>query len=543
MTRSQIIYAALLLFAVTLALFLSFDFSGDYAINDDWGYSTPVRWWVLDRRLALTHWQSMPLITQLVLGVAWTEVFGFSQGALRQLNLVLALTTCTAIFASARALYLPVSISLLCAVLPLASPIFVGLSYSFMTDVPAAALVAGALFFFIRSFTRSCGGGLEYSIGVALLLLAVLLRQTSLALALALLVAEPVARGFTLKGFTRSLLVVAGVAAVYLAATALLRDQVGLPTYYGAKTSALLSFISDVFALNFGAFRQTAKALLVASAHFGLFALPIIPVLLEVLWRRGRRYILIAGGAAVALSAASLVAGVGVLSAEGGNILTGDGLGPRTIPGKTQVNVLVILVVTAVGHFALVCSVLAATLSVKATLRGNNAIKQGTKGSILLLVLTAVLTFAPHTVAYAAVFDRYALLPSILLIVVVLRVIDVEALSRTSIRFSAALVFVGFVISLTLTADYFRWQDARYNLISELLSGGIPAEDIDGGFEYNNLAAVIANPQGAVSMSRVDPANRTVRLKREPEPGDQIVATEQYTSLLGPRVGAIYAVR
>ena len=98
---------------------------------------------------------------------------------------------------------------------------------------------------------------------------------------------------------------------------------------------------------------------------------------------------------------------------------------------------------------------------------------------------------------------------------------------------------MGFVISLTLTADYFRWQDARYNLISELLSGGIPAEDIDGGFEYNNLAAVIANPQGAVSMSRVDPANRTVRLKREPEPGDQIVATEQYTSLLGPRVGAI----
>lgn len=154
MTRSQITLATTLFVAAALALFLSFNFSGDYAVNDDWGYPTPVRWWVVDRQLSLTHWQSMPLISQLFLGVAWAEVFGFRQGALRQLSLVLALTTCAAVFACARALALPDSICLLCALLPLASPLFVDLSYSFMTDVPAAALAALSLLFLIRSFSR-----------------------------------------------------------------------------------------------------------------------------------------------------------------------------------------------------------------------------------------------------------------------------------------------------------------------------------------------------------------------------------------------------
>ncbi|MEZ5784758.1 MAG: glycosyltransferase family 39 protein [Rhizobiaceae bacterium] len=543
MTRSQTAVAATIFFAAVLALFLSFDFSGDYAINDDWGYSTPVRWWVVDRQRALTHWQSMPLLSQLFLGVAWAEVFGFSQGALRQLNLVLALTTCAAVFACARALALPASICLLCALLPLASPIFVGLSYSFMTDVPTAALVALSLLFLIRSFSRHDGGGWDYAVGVAFLLLAVLLRQTSLALALALVLAEPVARGFTLRGFARNLAVVVGVAAAYLAATALLREQVGLPTAYGAKTDALVGFFGDIFTLNLGALRQTLKALLVASANYGLFALAILPILLEVLWRRGGRRVLIAAGAATGLAVASLAVDAGILSGTGGNMLTGEGLGPRTIPGDVQVNVLDIFFVTAVGHFVLVCSVLAGALGLRDLSNGDRDIERETGAAVLLLALTALVTFAPHAVAYAAVFDRYALLPSILMVLALLRIIDLDAISKTSIRLSGALVLAGFALSLALAADYFRWQDARYSLIGQLQSEGVAAEDIDGGFEYNNLEAVLANPRDAVSMSLINPVRRPLRLTRAPEPGDEIVAMESYTRFLGAKTVKIYAVR
>lgn len=542
MTRNQITLAAILFVGAAIALFLSFDFSGDFAINDDWGYSTPVRWWVVDRRLALTHWQSMPLISQLFLGVAWAEVFGFSQGALRQLTLVLALTTCAAVFACARVLALPVSICLLCALMPLASPIFVGLSYSFMTDVPAAALVVLSVLFLIRSFNRPGGGGWDYGIGIGFLLLAVLLRQTSLALALALVLAEPVARGFSLRGFARNLAVVIGAAAAYVASTALLREKVGLPTAYGAKTDALVAFLGDIFNLNLGALRQTLEALLVASANYGLFALPILPILLGVLWRRGCRRILFAGGAAACLAVASLAVGAEVLSPMVGNILTGDGLGPRTLQGNVQVDVMTSLIVTTAGHFTLICSFLAVTLGMNLLWKGERELERGTMAGVLLLVVTAVVTFAPHAVAYAAVFDRYALLPSILLVPAVLRIIDPDAVCRTSIRLSGVLVLGGFTLSLALTAEYFRWQDTRHSLIGQLLSKGIAAEDIDGGFEYNNLRAVLANPEEAVAMSRVDPVGLPVRLKMAPEPGDEIIASESYTRFLGSQTVTLYAV-
>jgi hypothetical protein len=52
--------------AIAAILFFAFDYAGEFSINDDWGYSTPIRWWTEDGRLALTHWQSMPLVTQLV---------------------------------------------------------------------------------------------------------------------------------------------------------------------------------------------------------------------------------------------------------------------------------------------------------------------------------------------------------------------------------------------------------------------------------------------------------------------------------------------
>ena len=252
---------------------------------------------------------------------------------------------------------------------------------------------------------------------------------------------------------------------------------------------------------------------------------------------------MIAAGAAAVLAAASLAIGEGVLSGAGGNMLTADGLGPRTLPGDVRASPAAILIVTGVGHFVLVCSVLAAAAGVGTIAKGKRDLSRGNLAAVSLLALTAVVTFAPHAVAYAAVFDRYALLPSILLVLALSRVMDLDSISATSLRLCMGLVLAGFVLSLLLAADHFRWQDARYSLIDRLLSAGVAAEDIDGGFEYNNLTAVLANREEAVSMSRVDPTDRPLRLTRHPDPGDEILATEGYMRLLGFRGGTVYAVR
>lgn len=543
MAKFELLFFAVLLCLIALILLFSFDFYGDFAINDDWGYSTPIRWWVEDRRLALTHWQSMPLFTQLVFGGIWTEIFGFSQGALRQMTLVFALITCFALFVCARNLQLPISVCLLSALLPLASPIFVGLSYSFMTDVPAAAFVMLSLSFFIRSFNKSDGGSVDYSMGFVFLLLAVLLRQTSVAIALALVVAEPAARGFSLRQMARPLTVLVTVILAYVAFNVILQEYFTLPRAYGSKTSGLLTFVGDVFAANFGAFLQTIKALLIASSQFGLIALPIMPILSSILWRRGRGHILVTAGITAILTVASLVIGVGVLSTSGGNMLTAEGIGPRNITGEIGVSNVAIYLITTIGHFGFACSVLVAASSIGTTIHEDGLATKNVRGGTLLLFLTAILIFAPHTVAYSAVFDRYALLPSILLVLVVLRVVYPISFSKESVWSSGVIIGAGFAFSLLLTADFFRWQEARYTLIDRLLSDGFMEGDIDGGFEYNNLIVVLERPEEAVSMNLVDGTDRQVRLTKRPNLSEEVIFVEEYSRLFGLGLGQVYAVR
>ncbi len=531
----------IVLIPVSLALFLSFDYTGDYAINDDWGYSTPIHWWSSERQFNLTHWQSMPLITQLALGTVWSELFGYSQGNLRQLTLSLALISCTTLFVCARYLDIKPVLCAVCAVLPLSSPIFVGLSYSFMTDIPAIAIVMLASLFFVRSL-KEPDDVWFYSLGVVFLLLAVLLRQTSVALALALVVAEPVAKGFHTRRIFRSLAVLASAIAVYLVATKFLESSVGLPRAYGAKTDALLSFVSDVWSLNLGAFRKTIEALIFAFSQFGLFVLPLLPIFLGVILMSRRRYLVVSIIGAILLLLASISMGVGVTFQEGGNILTADGLGPRTIKGEAPINIPFSWVITALSHFGFLSAVMAGSLAIREHSQ-SSGYERPAVGSLLFLVLTAIITFAPHTIAYAAVFDRYVLLPSVLLVLCIMWAVKDLAISRASISISAIFILVGFCISLGLTADFFRWQDARYSLISRLVSVGYSETDIDGGFEFNNLTAVLSDQQNAVSMLLVEPEGRSVRITRSVRPDDEVIASESYTRFFGSQTGTIYAIR
>ena len=541
MSRYPVALFFLVLTPISLALFLSFDYSGDYAINDDWGYSTPIRWWSSERQFNLTHWQSMPLITQLALGTVWSELFGFSQGTLRQLTVSLAIISCMTVFVCARYLDMRPALCAICALLPLSSPIFVGLSYSFMTDIPAIAIVMLASLFFVRSL-KEVDDVWYYSLGVVFLLLAVLLRQTSVALALALIIAEPVAKGFHIRRFFRSLVVLASTIVVYLVATKFLEASVGLPRAYGAKTDALLSFVSDVLALNLGAFRKTLEALVFAISQFGLFVLPLLPIFLGVILKGRLRYLGISVIGAVLLLLASINMGVGVIFQEGGNILTADGIGPRTIRGEASVNIPISWAITALSHFGFLSALMAGSLAIREKSR-SSGYERAAVGSILFLVLTAIISFAPHTIAYAAVFDRYALLPSVLLMLCVTWAVKDLDISRVSIPMSAIFILVGFCVSLGLTADFFRWQDARYTLIDRLISDGYTETDIDGGFEFNNLAAVLSDQKNAVSMLLVEPEGRSVRITRSVSPGDEVIASESYTGFFGSQTGTIYAVR
>jgi hypothetical protein len=522
-------------------MFLLIDYSGDYALNDDWGYSTPIRWWIEYRELNLTHWQSMPLIPQLGLGILWSELFGFSQANLRTLVLISALLACAAIYVAAQALRINGRLSLLCAALPLASPMFLGLAYSFMTDVPGAALTLISVAFFLHSLSAERGGA-AFALGVVFLIFAVLLRQTAVAVALALIIAEPVAKGLTLKRVLRSFVVLIAAFGAYGLATAWLEFNVGLPAAYSIKTEALTGYFGDLFAGRFGVFKVTLKALLIASSNIGLFTLPLLPIIITYLLRTNVNSVLLVAGGACILALGSVTLGVGMLAVTRGNVLTAEGFGPRAINGEVPVNDLVVWILSAAGHFSCLCGV--ALIALKAwTLRGRAKEERIRLGCILFIVLTAIIIYIPHSVAYAMAFDRYLIIPSILFAMTIVAFIESDDTDNLSSTWSEILVALSFMFSLMLVSDYFRWQDARYSLIYRLTALGYTPEEIDGGFEYNNLQAVLVDRKRAISLSMVDPDGRPVRLARMVRPGEKIVATAHYGSAVPFFSGTIYAVR
>ena len=513
---------------VGVVLFGAVDYSGDYAINDDWGYATPVRWWVEDGRLALTHWQSMPLLTQLAMGIGWAEIFGYSPESLRRLTLTLALVASLSVYGLARRLDLSPGPALLAALLPLASPIFLGLSYTFMTDVPFAAVLLISTLCFAQSF-RS-GGVTSFALGVVFLLLAILLRQTALALAVALVLAEPMARGFSLLRVLRSIAVLVVSVSLYWITADAIADSIGLPYYYELKTDAVLRFALAALRQEYETLLVAPQAILRASALFGLTLLPVLPFL----WpKRGQMGFLGVGTAIILIAGltwASARLETGVFFAAPGDMLTAEGLGPRHLEGRLPDGGLWAIAASGLGHAVTILALFTA-------LRRQKSPPPARTGIQALLFLTGAILYAPHVVADTWNFDRYALLPAILLSLVVLSRTDTDRPAAGGL--STGLVAVGLALSLVLVHDFFRWQDARYDLIASL---DRPASEIDGGFEFNNRAVLLTDPPEAHALQLVSTRGRPIRIVHRPRLADTVLDQREVPQLLGLRTAHIYAV-
>ena len=90
-----------------------------------------------------------------------------------------------------------------------------------------------------------------------------------------------------------------------------------------------------------------------------------------------------------------------------------------------------------------------------------------------------------------------------------------------------------------MVQDFFRWQDARYDLIASL---DRPPSDIDGGFEFNNRAVLLADPDDAHDLQLVSTAGRRVRIVARPRLADEVIASREVVQFLGLRRVHIYAV-
>jgi 4-amino-4-deoxy-L-arabinose transferase-like glycosyltransferase len=126
----------------------------DYAIIDDWIYSDSVQAMLQSGQFDMPDQSQANLAGLTYWGAAWSKLLGFSTTTLTYSTLALALAGLLAFYGIARTMRVPPAGALLAVGLLAANPLFLHLSYSFMTDVPFAALMLVACYFYLLGLRR-----------------------------------------------------------------------------------------------------------------------------------------------------------------------------------------------------------------------------------------------------------------------------------------------------------------------------------------------------------------------------------------------------
>jgi hypothetical protein len=489
----------LVLTAVWVAMAIAVDPRGEFSLNDDWAYALPVKAVVERGSLHFTFWQSMTLITQVVWGALFCLPSGFSYLALRVSVLVAGLAGILGLYRLCRHFGTSAPLATLAAMTVALNPLYVGLSCSFMTDIPFTALLILSILGLLVGIDN--GWRWAFLLGLVAGFAALYVRQLALAIFLAFAVASPIKLGFGRRWFLSAIvpLLAAGLSlSVY---TRVLKHFGRLPGMYYLKVDSLNMVIRDLLHFRLGALKPVTQAAVMMLVYAGLFALPILlatwPSLVARREPKSRMLRLgwIAGFTALATAA---LAATGDLLPMGGNMTDDLRMGVIAIAGSglPSAPLAYWVALTAAGTFGLSLLLCVFFDVATAAIRGGGEDRATLRFRVAFLVLTGVLYFGPLGIPYQIMLDRYVL--SILALVLALGVLASQVagirpgrVALTSGWIAAALL--GGYAAVTVH-DHFAWQRVRWQACNDLMAGKVdgvqvPADQIDGGFEFNNQVA------------------------------------------------------
>lgn len=442
---------------------------GDFPLNDDWAYAHSAQVLCETGRLERIGWTWAPIVSHALVGALFCLGFGFSFEVLRASGLLMGWLGVLASYGLCRQLGASRRWALLAAAAVGFNPLYLNLSYTYMTDVPFAALATGSCLLLARGLMRHSAGWL--AAGGAVALGAILSRQIGLALPAAFACALMVSRWQ--RPGRRSV----ALAAVLLAAAAWVVASSAIFTAGDAEGDyPLHRFLGDMLTRP-GFVPETLANGVTAAVYLGLFLSPVVAARLS---SRGRGLRLAAALCALALAA---FAALGWRMPLGVNVLYDFGVGPPTLAGAYDALERapgwlwwgITALSLASGLYALV-------LLVGALTRGPADFAR--EQARVLLLAFVVLVLLPQ-IASQNFFDRYLLTPlpaaAALLLALPGRS---ERAGAVGGALAAALLVGAVAWSVAGTRDYLEHNRARWELIALLLERGAPPDRIEAGLEF-----------------------------------------------------------
>lgn len=450
---------------------------GDFPLNDDWAYGVIVKRMIEDGTLKLINWGEMTLVTHLLYGYTFTTILGFSFTVLRCSTLLLSLACLLGVYQTGLLMKLDKKTALIATIVVMANPVFMALSFSFMTDVPFMTFVAWSTYFFIKAY-NTANKKLLF-IAVFLCVWAVLIRQLALMLPMAWLFAlliDSKRKQFTIWWKWLPFLAVGGALFLYNYSM----SQYGmLPANYGSKLDLVLSNLSN---FDLRMFRNSVGYIFVFFTYMGLFLTPLLAFyswskLSKRMWMCIITYTLL-------VSCGLILMGKALPSID--NIFVDFGVGPstlldhpggfRSIPGG-HAPMIIRWAITILGTFS--GSVL--LIVTFDWLRKPRREKSFPKTFSILFVLIYI---APFIIT--GYYDRYLiiLLPAAFVILSDQLILKPSTWSRGVM---ASTLFVFMTFSIFATHDLLSWNRVRWQVIDSLVEKKVPLDQIEAGVEFDGF--------------------------------------------------------
>jgi len=245
------------------------------AFLDDWANADTVRHLLQTGEYRLNDWLAPNMLFQAYWGALFSKIFGYSFATLRISTLALSALGVVGFYFLAREHGFETNHAALLTLIFLSSPLWFGLSFTFLTDVPFIALMIVATWLYTRSIRlRSLGGMIAASVAASA---AILTRQFGIMLLVGL------AGVWATTGNRREnfRLIVAGMILPAIATVWLIWQSVIAPSWAATySTVAMRDFMANpvyVAAMLFWRVMATFQ-------YLALFSLPLA---LAALWELG----------------------------------------------------------------------------------------------------------------------------------------------------------------------------------------------------------------------------------------------------------------
>lgn len=530
----QYIAVALLIAAMLAFYFVFVPPAPNAPLNDDWTYAQSVQHLLNDGQLRASDSTFALSVPQTYLGALFARLTGsFSFISLRWSTLLCAVICCLVLYDLLRQLGLHHAEGMLGVLVLLVNPIFINLTYTFMSDIFFLALMLLSLTCYARGFQRRSNAWLL--IGSVVAACAYLERQLGFLLPVGVGAAWVLRerrldwRPVLLMGAVPVLAVIGFQMWLGVTGKSWAPEMLAVGSTLGFLTTPV-SWITIVI-----------RALWSAT-YLGIFTLPALIAWLisRCSFRSTHRQVALFAAWLIVLGATSVafVATNRISFPQLQNIISHSGLGAIILPGIKEELI-------PPGWLWLITLIAPLAGAVQATLWTEGIIRwrreSGSFGAGLIFVSAAVFL---ATILFAFFFDRY-LLP--LVPCAAYLVLRRMRLSRVG-WLAAATVSAAFMLYTLLgMSDYLGWTTARWNAAEKLVAQGVAPESIDGGIEWVGwhefeTALPIARASGdMLAWTKVNP--KVYLLAFEGQPGYEIVAVVTYPKLLTNQTGHIFVLR